>query len=123
MRTTKIGRDKSCDVWLDEESVSAVHAELIITDDKQLFLNDCASKHGTFVYRSRQWEPLRQDFIQVDEWLRFGNARMQAGDILLHLRSGESNTPMAYASQKEGEAPVITGPVRRNEFGEPISRE
>ena len=123
MRTTKIGRDKSCDVWLDEQTVSLVHAELIITDDKKLFLNDCASKHGTFVYRSRQWEPLRQDFIDVEERLRFGNAQLRAGDILLHLRSSDSNKPMVYTSRNDADAPVISGPVRRNEFGEPTSRE
>lgn len=123
MRTTKIGSDKSCDVWLDEKTVSLVHAEFIITDDKQLFLNDCASKHGTFVYRAGQWEPLRQDFIDVDEWLRFGDAKLRGGDILLHLRSGDRNKSVAYASHKDSDAPVISGPVRRNEFGEPISRE
>ena len=123
MRTIKIGRDKSCDVCLSEQSISKIHAELVITNDKKLFLNDCGSKNGTFVFRSGLWDNLRQEFIQLSDWVRFGDVEMRGGDILLHLREADAKAQSGGVSKGASQADVISGPVRRNEFGEPTRRE
>lgn len=48
----RLGRDPSCDIFLDDENVSRVHAELTQTEEG-IFLNDLASTNGTFVNGNR----------------------------------------------------------------------
>lgn len=121
MKTFTIGREEACDVSLDHQTISALHAELVLTNTKKLFLNDCASKHGTYVFRSKQWARLIQDFIQPEEWVRFGDLEMQGSDLLLHIRDAKKETAQNAGHVNATDRPVISGPVRRNEFGEPTS--
>lgn len=123
MKTFKIGRADSCDVCLDEQTVSAVHAELVLTDSKKLFLNDCGSEHGTYVFRSKQWAPITQDFIHPDEWVRFGDLEVSGTDLLLHIRDRKQGPHQQKGSGISQNTSVISGPVRRNEFGEPTKEE
>ena len=123
MRTFKIGRNRSCDVWLDDQTVSTIHAELVLTDTKKLFLNDCGSEHGTYVFRSKQWDRLTQDFILLDEWVRFGDLELRGSDLLLQIRDRQKGDQPATGSAMSTNGPVISGPVRRNEFGEPTKEE
>ena len=123
MKTFKIGRGETCDVCLDDQTVSAVHAELVLTDSKKLFLNDCGSQHGTFVFRSKQWARVTQDFIHPDEWVRFGDLEVRGTDLLLHIRDRQNGGKQINTLTKGPGGPVISGPVRRNEFGEPTKEE
>jgi DNA-binding winged helix-turn-helix (wHTH) protein len=53
-----IGRDPSCDVWLDHSGVSRRHARIRIADEtKPAVLEDLKSTNGTFVGRKPVTEP------------------------------------------------------------------
>lgn len=44
-----VGRSGENDLWLDDESVSKIHAALITNDDGQLIMSDTGSTNGTFL--------------------------------------------------------------------------
>jgi two-component system, cell cycle response regulator len=48
-RTTRLGRDPSCQIILDDPHVSRVHAEIVCTDGKQIYIKDAGSTNGVFV--------------------------------------------------------------------------
>ena len=48
----RLGRDPSCEIFLDDENVSRVHAELTLTEEG-VFINDLGSTNGTFVNDNR----------------------------------------------------------------------
>lgn len=52
MRRT-IGRSGENDLWLDDESVSKIHAALIINGDGHLVMSDTGSTNGTFINDQR----------------------------------------------------------------------
>lgn len=53
MRLFKIGRSQSCDIVLNSQLVSSLHAELTILDDGQIILEDKGSTNGTVVGKNR----------------------------------------------------------------------
>ena len=123
METFTIGRESNSDIHLSDKSVSGRHAEVVITVSKKVFLTDCASQNGTFIWRDERWIKIQQDFVDADDWVRFGNVKLR-GRILAkckrrEMKGGGGKGPSTGSSQSE----VIAGAVRRNEFGEPVSRD
>lgn len=53
MRLISIGRAKSSTIRIDSEYVSAHHAELLLLDNGDIFITDCGSLQGTFVFGKR----------------------------------------------------------------------
>lgn len=49
MKLLKVGRAKSCDIILPSENVSALHAEILILDNGEIFIEDKNSRNGTKV--------------------------------------------------------------------------
>ncbi len=49
MKLLKIGRSASCDIVLSSENVSSLHAEILILDNGEIFLEDKNSTNGTKV--------------------------------------------------------------------------
>ena len=82
MRVYKIGRDASCDVTLDDDSVSRNHAELLTLEDGRLYLTDCASTNGTCVVRDAQRQPVRQTFVRRSDHVCFGNRQLTVAELL-----------------------------------------
>lgn len=48
-----VGRTKENDLWLDDTSVSKIHAALVLNSDKQLMVADTGSTNGTFINGER----------------------------------------------------------------------
>ncbi len=48
-----VGRTKENDLWLDDGSVSKMHAALVLNSDKQLMVADTGSTNGTFINGER----------------------------------------------------------------------
>lgn len=123
METFTIGREKNSDVQLTDKSVSNRHAEVVVTDSKKVFVTDCASQNGTFVWRNDRWVELRQAFILAEEWVRFGDVKLRGRTLAeckrQRTRGGKGSGP----TRGSPDSTVISGAVRRNEFGEPVSRE
>lgn len=53
MRLISIGRAKTSTIRIDSEYVSAHHAELLLLDNGDIFITDCGSRQGTFVFGKR----------------------------------------------------------------------
>ena len=78
-----VGRDPDSTVWLDSESVSRVHARLVVDSaGRQVWLEDLGSKNGTRLRGSRVRE--RVELCDGDE-VTFGAVRVK-------LRSWSSTT-------------------------------
>jgi pSer/pThr/pTyr-binding forkhead associated (FHA) protein len=48
-----VGRSGENDLWLDDHSVSKIHAALIVSDEGQLIMSDTGSTNGTFINEER----------------------------------------------------------------------
>jgi pSer/pThr/pTyr-binding forkhead associated (FHA) protein len=48
-----VGRTKENDLWLDEASVSKIHAALVLNSEKHLMVADTGSTNGTFINNQR----------------------------------------------------------------------
>jgi len=85
-----VGRDPDCDFPIAHASVSALHCELVLSNDGVL-IHDCDSTNGTFV----NGEPVKE------AWLRAGQT-VQLGGVKLFVE----NTDFAIAiPQYERERP------------------
>lgn len=71
--TLTIGRRQDNDIVLTHDSVSRCHAELIVLEQGRAYLTDCGSTGGTRIFRRGTWQAIRQEFIEADERIRFGD--------------------------------------------------
>jgi len=76
--TMSIGRSSECDVILEDPSVSRLHAELTLSRHQRLYLTDCDSLSGTYVFRNTEWVAIRQQYIAESDRVRFGDVEMTA---------------------------------------------
>ena len=53
MKLIKVGRSQACDIVLNSENVSALHAEIIVIDNNETVIIDKNSANGTFVSGKR----------------------------------------------------------------------
>jgi len=116
IRVFSIGRKPSSDIVFDDDSVSRLHAEVVVTRDGRLYVTDCGSTSGTAVWRQGRWQALRQGFVAGDERLRFGRCEMSAAELGLRLSKDENATTRFIASDvvsgeagNRGHSKVVTG--------------
>lgn len=76
VRTYVVGRDRACDVPLDDSSVSRRHAEVVRLAGGRLYVTDCATTNGTFVLDGGAWRAIRQAFVEPTGRIRFGDREM-----------------------------------------------
>lgn len=112
----RIGRGSGVDIQIDDNSVSRVHAELVVTPSGSYYLTDCASSGGSYVERNGEWRRIRQEFISPTDAILLGHYRTTAPALI------------AMAAQRErrlGDRDRLpVGPVRRNvETGEIMGEE
>lgn len=72
MRVT-IGRDRACDVWLDDAALSRRTCELRVTDGGDVFIADLNSACGTVVNDARIAAPHR---LHERDVVRIGSTMM-----------------------------------------------
>lgn len=70
-----VGRTKENDLWLDDASVSKIHAALILNSQKQLVVADTGSTNGTFVNDERIAYG-RAFAVKANDKLRFGTVEV-----------------------------------------------
>jgi len=107
VRTCVSGRSRHADIVLGHESVTPRHAELVVCDEGRGFLTDCGGPGGTFRRLTANgagprkgaaangangsaWMPIRQDFVDPDEPLRFGEMDCTLRDLLRQLAEGDA---------------------------------
>jgi pSer/pThr/pTyr-binding forkhead associated (FHA) protein len=72
MKTKTLGRDADCDIVLDHESVSRIHAQIRLTDEGYLAVQDANSGNGTFLNRNKQWIRIKKVVLGTEDRIRFG---------------------------------------------------
>ena len=109
IRTYVVGRDRTCDVRLDDESVSRRHAEVVRVEKGRLYVTDRATTNGTFVLDGRRWQAIRQSFVEPADSLRFGDCEMTAERLDgLCLRDG-AGSPGGHDAVDGTGAPAVAG--------------
>ena len=71
-RTYIIGRSKTCDIQLDDPTVSGRHAELIVIGS-DIHLMDLGSTNGTFILRSKGFESYQEGYVTLKQKVAFGH--------------------------------------------------
>ncbi|MBQ6253753.1 MAG: FHA domain-containing protein [Bacteroidales bacterium] len=99
MKLLKIGSSSNCNVVLNSKYVSSLHAEMLLTDDGRIFIEDKNSLNGTFV-GNRQLTANEKTQVQRGDLVRFGDAELnwnkvpvykgpKAGEEWFNIGSGE----------------------------------
>lgn len=102
-----IGRDRTCDIAIAHDTVSAHHAELSFIGDGKLLLTDCKSRNGTYrLLADGREEPVRQHLISPLDRVRFGEVRILVRELLDALR--------VKFPQVDQIAPQSSSPVRQD---------
>ena len=119
-----VGRGRECDVRMEHDSVSRVHAEVERLSGGRLHVTDRRSTNGTFVLAGGEWRPIRQQMVAPGDRVRFG-AYALTGDAL------DARCAAALAARRRGggspareEQAVDRGQdvVRDPETGEVVKR-
>ena len=103
-----IGRAPECDVVIADPSVSRKHAELLVLDDGALFLVDCQSTGGTKVTQRGVTREIRQEVVDADATVQFGEVSMPIGFLLDALRAKHAGAGLP-ASLSPGPQPSRQG--------------
>ena len=86
LATYRIGRDRECEVFLSDRSVSRLHAEIVVSKSGKFFLTDCKSNNGTYVGRGGKWVPIIQDFVEATEILLIGRHQTSVAKLVASAR-------------------------------------
>ena len=98
-QTLTVGRSPDSDIRIRDETVSRRHAELTVTSTGRYYLTDCGSLRGTSVFRGGEWILLRQDYVDSDERLRFGEFETKLAHLLeANAHAVKAHQPRAAAS-------------------------
>jgi hypothetical protein len=68
-----IGRSGACDLVLDDDSVSRVHARIEVTDEGYLAVQDQHSSNGTYLHRNGHWIRSLKVILGAQDRIRFGD--------------------------------------------------
>ncbi|WP_317932710.1 FHA domain-containing protein [Halioxenophilus sp. WMMB6] len=114
--TITAGRSGSADYVIDHESVSRTHAEITRSQSGRLYLIDCGSTWGTYVWRDEQWQKLQQGYIKHSETLAFGKQKVPVATLdALCLERSKKRTPPSPNNHFD---PVSVKPRRNAITGE-----
>ena len=100
-----IGRERSCDIPLADDSVSGHHAELEFLEDGKWLLTDCQSTNGTFLLESGGApRRLRQSLVSPLDRVRFGGVTLGMRELLeaLRLKAGIPGPTPEEAARVQG---------------------
>jgi len=67
------GREPSCDLVLEDTTLSRLHARIELVTDGRVFINDADSSNGTFLNRNDSWIRIRRSMLCIGDRIRFGD--------------------------------------------------
>lgn len=119
IKTYLVGRDSDCDYQIADTSVSRRHAEVVLAPDGRFFVTDRDSTGGTFVLAGRDWEPVRQAYVEPPARIRFGGYEMEVARLAVLWGPGAAGPAPAGRPAPER----AKEPMRNPETGEVLDRE
>ena len=109
MKTKSIGRDAECAIVLNHESVSRIHAQIQVTEEGYLAVQDMNSRNGSFLNRNSRWIRIRKVILGTEDRIRFGDKEVDlktlvaafGGQLQVRLREGYSvrGKPLIFDQQ------------------------
>lgn len=98
-KSYKIGKSRSCDIVLADDTVSSRHAEIVIHPGGKIFLTDMGSRNGSYILKGHDFKKIRQTYITPTDIVKFGLCEIAVKDLLefLHLRT----IPLDHESPKK----------------------
>jgi hypothetical protein len=108
-RRFTIGRERSCDVAIADESVSRVHAEIWLTPDGALMMTDRGSSNGSMVMRAGQSFVLNDQVVLPTDDIRFGSVTLPVAELVIaiEIKNPGALTP---AGGSAGNRPPMAAP-------------
>jgi hypothetical protein len=100
-RRFTIGRERSCDVSIVDESVSRFHADIWLTSDGALMMTDRASANGTVLERGGELFDLENQVVLPGDQIRFGAVSIPVSELIAAI---ELKNPGALTQPAEGAA-------------------
>jgi pSer/pThr/pTyr-binding forkhead associated (FHA) protein len=85
-KTYSVGRGSDADIQISGQSVSRRHLELTKTNDGRYYLIDANSSAGTQIQRAGNWEPIRQGFVNADDYLLLGKESIQVQQLVAKMK-------------------------------------
>lgn len=67
------GREPSCDLVLEDSTLSRLHARIELADDGLVSITDAGSSNGTYVNRNDSWIRVRRVTLCIGDRIRFGD--------------------------------------------------
>ena len=105
--TYTIGRDKDCDLPIADESVSRLHAELIVLGSGKLLLKDRSSSNGTSLLQGNLRTPIVETYVSVSDQVQFGSVVLRVQDLVEAIQAKAARVgtgaPLAPATAVLGE--------------------
>ena len=95
MRLTIVGRHSTCDVTLDDPTVSRHHAEIERLDGGLFVLSDNKSSSGTYVHQSQGWRRVSRVQVKGSDRIRLGKLETSVDELLSRRKA-----PTGSANEK-----------------------
>ncbi len=80
MRLLKIGRDVTCDIVMQSNNVSSLHAELTLLNSGDIMLEDKGSRNGTYIMNQRI-KPNTPVSVKRGDAIRFADVELQWSQV------------------------------------------
>lgn len=112
MKLLKIGSSASCNIVFNSEYVSGLHAELLLTDDGKMILEDKNSLNGTFV-GNKKLTPNEEVRVQRGDLVRFGDVELNWNKVPVNYGPKNGETWYNIGSSQKVEIPVSSPFVGR----------
>lgn len=70
------GREPTCDLVLENETLSRIHARIELADDGLVSVHDNGSSNGTFLNRNDSWVRASKLTLCIGDRIRFGDVEI-----------------------------------------------
>lgn len=79
--TRTLGQDESCDIVMDDDSVSGIHARLELADDGLISVTDAGSENGVYLHRNDHWIKVKRVTLCSGDKICFGQVQVPLGQL------------------------------------------
>lgn len=102
------GREPSCDIVLEDATLSRLHAQIELAEDGLVSVNDAGSSNGTFVKRNDNWIRVKRVTLCIGDQVRFGDVEVPLERLTAVFGKG-ANVRLAARRFPIRHGKVITG--------------
>ncbi|MHA1536703.1 MAG: FHA domain-containing protein [Alphaproteobacteria bacterium] len=90
MGSLVVGRDGSCDIVLDDSSVSRWHVKLDVDEEGACRLTDLGSTNGTFVFKNREPVGIIEALVTLADRVKIGKCDFSVRELVSLARDAHA---------------------------------